>query len=75
MGSAAIRRTVTDEVVDAIVSMSGQEYVDRCHPLPGCAARAQAWISARGTTIPNGANSVITGSGRVQPAAARAPIT
>jgi 1-acyl-sn-glycerol-3-phosphate acyltransferase len=34
-GSAAIRRAVTDEVMDAIVSMSGQEYVDRYHPLPG----------------------------------------
>ena len=32
---AAIRRAVTDEVMDAIVSMSGQEYVDRYHPLPG----------------------------------------
>ena len=37
-GSAAIRRAVTDEVMDAIVSMSGQEYVDRYHPLPGRAA-------------------------------------
>ena len=34
-GSAAIRRAVMDEVMDAIVSMSGQEYVDRYHPLPG----------------------------------------
>jgi 1-acyl-sn-glycerol-3-phosphate acyltransferase len=37
-GSAAIRRAVTDEVMDAIVSMSGQEYVDHYHPLPGRAA-------------------------------------
>lgn len=45
------------------------------HPLSGRAARAHTYISARGTTIPNGVNSVITGSGRVQPAAARAPST
>ena len=37
-GSAAIRRAVTDEVMDAIVTMSGQEYVDSYHPLPGQAA-------------------------------------
>jgi 1-acyl-sn-glycerol-3-phosphate acyltransferase len=34
-GSAAIRRAVTDEVMDAIVTLSGQEYVDRYHPRPG----------------------------------------
>jgi 1-acyl-sn-glycerol-3-phosphate acyltransferase len=34
-GSAAIRRAITDEVMDAIATLSGQEYVDRYHPLPG----------------------------------------
>jgi 1-acyl-sn-glycerol-3-phosphate acyltransferase len=34
-GSPAIRRAVTDEVMDAIRTLSGQEYVDRYHPLPG----------------------------------------
>jgi 1-acyl-sn-glycerol-3-phosphate acyltransferase len=37
-GSAAIRRAITDEVMDAIASLSDQEYVDRYHPLPGQAA-------------------------------------
>ena len=34
-GSPAIRRAVTDEVMDAIVTLSGQEYVDSYHPRPG----------------------------------------
>jgi len=37
-GSAAIRRAVTDEVMDAIATLSDQEYVDRYHPRPGQAA-------------------------------------
>jgi 1-acyl-sn-glycerol-3-phosphate acyltransferase len=37
-GSAAIRRAITDVVMDAIARLSGQEYVDRYHPLPGQAA-------------------------------------
>jgi 1-acyl-sn-glycerol-3-phosphate acyltransferase len=36
--SATIRRAITDEVMDAIAALSGQEYVDCYHPLPGRAA-------------------------------------
>ncbi|WP_433504910.1 lysophospholipid acyltransferase family protein [Pseudonocardia halophobica] len=39
-GSAAIRRAVTDEVMDAIADLSGQVYVDRYHRRPGEAAAA-----------------------------------
>lgn len=39
-GSAAIRRAVTDEIIDAIAQLSGQEYVDRYHRRPGEAAAA-----------------------------------
>ncbi|MFC5951212.1 lysophospholipid acyltransferase family protein [Pseudonocardia lutea] len=39
-GSAAIRRAVTDEVMDAIAELSGQEYVDRYHRRPGEPAAA-----------------------------------
>ncbi|MCE0767274.1 1-acyl-sn-glycerol-3-phosphate acyltransferase [Pseudonocardia kujensis] len=39
-GSAAIRRAVTDEIMDAIAGLSGQEYVDRYHRRPGEAAAA-----------------------------------
>ncbi|WP_028930796.1 lysophospholipid acyltransferase family protein [Pseudonocardia asaccharolytica] len=38
--SAAIRRAVTDEIMDAIAGLSGQEYVDRYHPRPGDIAAA-----------------------------------
>jgi 1-acyl-sn-glycerol-3-phosphate acyltransferase len=34
-GSAAIRRAVTDEIMDAIAELSGQVYVDRYHRRPG----------------------------------------
>jgi 1-acyl-sn-glycerol-3-phosphate acyltransferase len=34
-GSPVIRRAVTDEVMDAIATLSDQEYVDHYHPLPG----------------------------------------
>ncbi|MCF7552113.1 1-acyl-sn-glycerol-3-phosphate acyltransferase [Pseudonocardia sp. WMMC193] len=37
-GSAAIRRAVTDEVMDAIAELSGQVYVDRYHQRPGTQA-------------------------------------
>ena len=37
-GSAAIRRAVTDEVMDAIAELSGQVYVDRYHQRPGSQA-------------------------------------
>jgi 1-acyl-sn-glycerol-3-phosphate acyltransferase len=37
-GSAAIRRAVTDEVMDAIAELSGQVYVDRYHQRPGSRA-------------------------------------
>jgi 1-acyl-sn-glycerol-3-phosphate acyltransferase len=37
-GSAAIRRAVTDEIMDAIAELSGQEYVDRYHRRPDEAA-------------------------------------
>ena len=36
--SATIRRAITDQVMDAIAALSGQEYVDCYHPLPGRAA-------------------------------------
>jgi 1-acyl-sn-glycerol-3-phosphate acyltransferase len=39
-GSAAIRRAVTDEIMDAIAQLSGQVYVDRYHRRPGEAAAA-----------------------------------
>jgi len=39
-GSAAIRRAVTDEVMDAIAELSGQVYVDRYHHRPGDRAAA-----------------------------------
>jgi 1-acyl-sn-glycerol-3-phosphate acyltransferase len=37
-GSAAIRRAVTDEIMDAISSLSGQEYVDSYHRRPDAQA-------------------------------------
>jgi len=37
-GSAAIRRAVTDEIMDAIAELSGQVYVDRYHQRPGSQA-------------------------------------
>jgi 1-acyl-sn-glycerol-3-phosphate acyltransferase len=37
-GSPAIRRAITDEIMSAILDLSGQEYVDRYHQLPGAAA-------------------------------------
>jgi 1-acyl-sn-glycerol-3-phosphate acyltransferase len=39
-GSAAIRRAVTDEIMDAIAELSGQVYVDRYHRRPGETAAA-----------------------------------
>ncbi|GAA1879997.1 lysophospholipid acyltransferase family protein [Pseudonocardia ailaonensis] len=39
-GSAAIRRAVTDEIMDAIAQLSGQVYVDRYHQRPGDQAAA-----------------------------------
>jgi 1-acyl-sn-glycerol-3-phosphate acyltransferase len=36
-GSPAIRRAITDEIMSAILDLSGQEYVDRYHQLPGAA--------------------------------------
>ena len=38
--SPAIRRAVTDEIMDAIAELSGQEYVDRYHRRPGESAAA-----------------------------------
>lgn len=38
MGSPAIRRAVTDEIMYAILELSEQEYVDRYHKRPGEAA-------------------------------------
>lgn len=38
--SAAIRRAVTDEIMDAIAELSGQEYVDRYHRRPDESAAA-----------------------------------
>lgn len=36
-GSPAIRRAITDEVMSAILDLSGQEYVDRYHERPDAA--------------------------------------
>ncbi|MHA6797096.1 lysophospholipid acyltransferase family protein [Pseudonocardia bannensis] len=38
--SAVIRRAVTDEIMDAIARLTGQEYVDRYHRRPGEGAAA-----------------------------------
>lgn len=35
--STLIRRSVTDQVMDAILGLSDQDYVDRYHPRPGAA--------------------------------------
>lgn len=39
-GSPAIRRAVTDEIMDAIAELTGQEYVDHYHRRPGESAAA-----------------------------------